>query len=197
MESAFLLDVAVYPFSGVVERYRRLDVSRRKGNAWKESLVAKGLIDRVEIPTRGGRITLMQPTESGRKLLAEHGHKVPDRSRWGSLEHEYWKRKVTERFTEAGYEAHQEVPVNGFTDIIAEKAGRRVAIEIETGKSDWRANLLKNRKKGFLDIIVAATNETTRCQIEEAVSREFPDSGIRVVQAQDLAESRDMSLFQT
>jgi len=43
-EEALLLDVGQHPLSGVVERYRRLRLNRRKGNAAKERCLERGLL---------------------------------------------------------------------------------------------------------------------------------------------------------
>ena len=51
-----------------------------------------------------------------------------------------------------GYQFH--FPV----DVLAERPGERVAIEVETGKSDITANLTKLRGKGFDRIILVATS---------------------------------------
>jgi hypothetical protein len=80
-EKALLVDVMQYPLSGVVERYLRLGVSRRKGTTWKETCVQRDVIIPVDIPTRSGRTTLLQISEGGKRVLRELGHEVPDRSR--------------------------------------------------------------------------------------------------------------------
>jgi hypothetical protein len=48
--------------------------------------------------------------------------------------------------------------VNGFTDLVIEKDGERIAVEIETGKSDWKRNIEKNIKRGFGEVILLFTN---------------------------------------
>jgi len=194
-ERSLVVDVLQYPLSGVVERYRRLGVSRRKGTTWKESCVGRDLLQPVDIPTRSGRITLLQITQPGKRALRELGHEVPDRSRWGSLEHEYWKQKVAERFQSAGYEVRIEEPVNGFTDLIAKKGPVQVAVEIETGKSDWQANLGKNVKRGFTRILIITTNESTHREITAHMEQGAETKTAEVIQAQELVESRDLGLY--
>jgi hypothetical protein len=55
---------------------------------------------------------------------------------------------------------------NGIVDLLAERPGERVAIEIETGKSDIPANLAKLRDAGFSRVILLATSPSavTACQ---------------------------------
>ena len=90
VETAFLSDIRAYPFSGVVERYKRLGLSRRKGNYLKEGLRKKGLILPVEIPTRQGKVVLLDCKE----------HKDSCTHRNPGIVHEYWRMKIAERYTD-------------------------------------------------------------------------------------------------
>jgi hypothetical protein len=69
-EEALLLEIAAHPFSGVVERYRRLGVSRRNGDTIKKSLIEEELIEPVSILTRSGRMVLLDITEIGWQYLS-------------------------------------------------------------------------------------------------------------------------------
>ena len=170
-EIIFLQDIINHPFSGVVERYKRLGTSRRKGNVTKEKLLNKRIIQQVNIPTYSGKVVLIELTSQGIASLKQVGINTKNNNRWGGLEHEYWKHKIAEHYKKAGYKIKLEEPVNGFTDIIAEKNGKKTAIEIETGKSDWKKNIKKNTKKGFDKIMIFATNneafQTIKRSIEE------------------------------
>ncbi|MFC1735522.1 ATP-binding protein [Candidatus Hydrogenedentota bacterium] len=194
-EEAFILDVLTNPLSGMVERYKRLHTSRRKGNDAKEACVENGLIEPVEIPTKSGRVVLLQLTDQGRAFLRGKGHEIPDRTRWGGLEHEYWKGKLSERLESDGWLVTQEVPVNGYTDIIAQKTTIQLAIEIETGKSDWRRNIEKNLKKGFQHILVVATNKNALDQISTEIKSNPNHSQIHTEQAQNLIEQQNLFPF--
>ncbi|MBI5090939.1 MAG: ATP-binding protein [Candidatus Hydrogenedentes bacterium] len=190
-DTRLLTDIAAHPLSGVVERYRRLEISRRRGSTLKDSYVQKGLVETVDIPTRSGRVVLLQLTEQGKRTLREFGHEAPDRSRWGGLEHEYWKDKVSQAFTGWGWEVRVEEPVNGYTDLIARKDERQVAVEIETGKSDWRANVVKNVKKGFPSVLLVATNDPAYGEIAAAAAQEFQNAGVKVMHVQDVVEVKN------
>jgi hypothetical protein len=164
-EEQFLLDVVRNPLAGSVQRYRNLDLSRRKGNAIRELCRKKGLIALADIKTRNGKVVLTEFTDKGRQALRASGHEIPVRTRRASLEHEYWKARVAEQFRKQGWAVTVEEPVNGYADITAEKDGRRVAIEIETGKSNWLTNLKKNITKGFKEILIPAINTETQHKI--------------------------------
>ena len=187
-EETFLINVFREPLAGAVERYRCLCVSRRKGNSIRESLISKGLLVPVAIPTKTGRIVLTDLTDEGRRSLRRLGYEVPDRCRWGSLEHEYWKQKIAENLVARGWQVTFEEPVNGFTDIVARKDHRWIALEIETGNSDWQKNLTKNLEKGFEEIFIVATRGTALAEITGIIQEKFSNMDIRVFQAQDLVE---------
>jgi Helicase HerA, central domain len=184
-ELGFLEDVAEHPLSGVVQRYKRLGANRRKGNAWKQACVGKGLVSVAEVSTASGKVVLLDLTDAGREALRANGHEVPDRPRWGSPEHEYWKHTIAEGLKGAGYEVVIEEPVNGYTDLIARRNGRSYAVEIETGKSDWCANLEKNLKKGFDQIVIVPTNEDAHRRIAAELADNAQDGRVKVIPAQE------------
>lgn len=184
-EQHFLINIFERPLYGSVERYHGLGLSRRKGNILRESCVNRGLIAPVEILTRSGKTVLLELTPHGRHALRNLGHPVPDRHRWGSLEHEYWKQKVAQKIAAIGWTVKIEEPVNGYTDIIAEKNGETIAVEIETGKSDWQANLEKNIKKGLSKILIVATNPEGHEKISAAVHSRIIPANVQVEQAQE------------
>jgi len=187
-ERRFLMDVLEHPLAGAVERYRNLQLSRRKGNAIREACVQKGLLALVDIKTNSGKCVLTELTDKGHRILRALGISVPDKTRWGSLEHEYWRHKVAEKLTREGWTVTLEEPVNGYADIIAEKQGRRIAIEIETGKSDWRANLEKNLAKGLKEILVITTNQETHQRISAELANISTEANIWIERAQTFSE---------
>lgn len=184
-EERFLRDVAEHPLFGSVERYRNLCLSRRKGNTIRESCIKKGLVVPVDIPTRSGKTVLLEITDEGKRALHALGYKVPERFRQGSLEHEYWKHKVAEKLKSDGWTIALEEPVNGYADILAEKFGQKIAVEIETGKSDWRANVEKNIQNGITTVLIIATNRETFEKISVGVKKTIQKINIHVIQAQE------------
>jgi hypothetical protein len=194
-ELRFLEDVVEHPLSGVVQRYKRLGTNRRKGNAWKHACVSKGLVSVAEVSTSSGKVVLLQPTDAGVALLRAYGHTLPDTPRRGSQEHEYWKHKIAEMLQASGYEVVLEEPVNGYTDIMVTRNGKSCAIEIETGKSDWRANMEKNVQKGFERIIIVPTNEGAQRKIRAELANSGRDRRVQVIPAQNFSVSRNQGLL--
>lgn len=163
----FLADVATRPLSTTVSRYQRLHLSRRRGNAIRRDLLSDGMIEAAPIATRSGQVVLYQLTDHGRAVASSVGID-PGPSPRASLEHTFWAHKVARSFGQNGYEVAFEhaVPGDGFVDVVAERPGERVAIKIETGKSDIEGNLAKLRSVGFdrVAIVAASPSAVTACQ---------------------------------
>lgn len=170
-ELRFLADIAARPVSTTVSRYQRLHLSRRKGNAIRQSLAGARLIEPVVIPTRSGQIVLYQLTETGRAACAANGFEPGPPPR-ASLEHQYWVGKVAEHFEKQGYSLSHEhvIAGNGAIDLLAERPGERVAIEVETGKSDIRENIRKVQEAGFDRVVLLATSPTAVGACQQAIS---------------------------
>ena len=187
-EQALLQDISEHPYSGVVERYKRLSVSRRNGDTIKKSLIENELIEPVSILTRSGRMVLLSITDTGWQHLSRIGKvKPPIRFNEG-LEHKFWKQKAAEHYEGLGYKVLIEEPINGYTDIIIEKEGKRTAIEIETGKSDWKKNLEKNQKKNFEQIIIVATTPECLLQIQNQFTTELDQTKVLLTSVQQIVK---------
>jgi hypothetical protein len=155
----FLTDVAARPLSTTVSRYQRLNLSRRRGNAIRQDLLTAGLIESIPIATRSGQVVLYQLTDYGRTCCSQVGIDPGSPAR-ASLEHSYWVMKAKQYLENQGYEVTVERSVkgNGTVDLLAERPGERVAVEVETGKSDIKENLEKLRDRGFDKIVFVATS---------------------------------------
>ena len=169
-EIRFLSDVATRPLSTTVSRYQRLNLSRRRGNAIRQQLTAASIIEAVTIATRSGQVVLYQLSEFGRTVGKTVGIDPGPRSR-ESLEHRFWINKAAEYYERKKYKVTREHPVkgNGAIDILAKKPGEKVAVEVETGKSDIKTNLSKISKAGFDRVILIATSPTAVSTCQKAV----------------------------
>lgn len=168
-EIRFLADVAARPLSTTVSRYQRLHLSRRRGNAIRQALVTAAFIEAVPLATRSGQIVLYRLTDDGRSICSSLGIDPGARPR-ASLEHSYWVRKVEQLFESKGYDVAREHTVkgNGTVDLLAERPGERVAIEVETGKSDIKANLTKLFGRGFDRVVMVATSPPAASACQKA-----------------------------
>jgi len=167
-ERLLLIDILKYPFSSIVKRYEKLNFNRRRGNAYKDNLLQKEYIKPKEIKLSNGRIMLFELTEKGRQFLERLGYQTY-RDRNG-IEHRYWKWKIADYYRRKGFKVFVEKPINGNVDVAVKKDHYSIAIEIETGESDFIKNILKDLKAGFDLVISVATNEMVENKIREALA---------------------------
>jgi len=177
-ERLLLIDILKYPFSSIVRRYEKLNFNRRRGNAYKDNLLQKGHIKPKEIKLSNGRIMLFELTEKGRQFLERLGYQTY-RDRNG-IEHRFWKWKIADYYRRKGFKVFVEKPINGNVDVAVKKDHYSIAIEIETGESDFIKNILKDLKAGFDLVISVATNEMVENKIREALAVKKLDKVKRV-----------------
>jgi len=156
LETLLLKDIGKHRFSSTSDRYARLGLNAYQGNRAKDSLIEKGLIEVKDFPTQTGRLKLLIPTEKGKAEIASLGVNPNVSHRKGGFEHEYWKDKLADYFREKGYRVTEEKSIGGgkAVDLVAENDKEKIAIEIETGKSDAFYNLTKDLGKGFDKVVV-------------------------------------------
>ena len=72
----------------------------------------------------------------------------------------YHDGTLAEHLRASGYHVTEEYPVGGgkTIDLVAERDGKRIAFEVETGKSDAAANVRKCLEAGMERIIVVAVS---------------------------------------
>jgi hypothetical protein len=160
-ERTFLEDVLTHKASTIRERYSRLSLNAYRGNLLQHSLLSKGLVSSQDISTGKSRVKVLCLTNEGRRALGQHAE-TPQRT--GSPEHEYWRAKVAERFRAKGYTVSEEFPLGAgkTVDLVAENDKERIAIEIETGKSDALGNIRKCLAAGFDRVLCFALSEDVR-----------------------------------
>jgi hypothetical protein len=168
----FLQDIIAQPLSTTVSRYHRLHFSRRRGDAIRCYLSDNNYIEPVRIATRTGQVVLYQFTAAGRDLCNLLRIAPAPLSR-ESLEHRYWVRKTADYYKKQGYEIAFEYAVkdNGKIDILAEKPGQRIAIEVETGKSAPLTNLINAAKASVDRFVFVATSPVAVSVCKEVIEK--------------------------
>ena len=176
-EIRFLADVAIRPLSTTVSRYQRLNLSRRRGNAIRQRLGDAGIIEAIAIATRSGQVVLAELTDHGRTCCRHIGIDVRSPPRT-SLEHQFWVRRSAEHFERKGFDVSHECSIrdNGIVDLVAQRPGERIAIEVETGKSDIQGNVEKLLGKDFDRIVLIATSPTAISACQRVVDGVDPDT---------------------
>ncbi|MBL1214698.1 MAG: ATP-binding protein [Ignavibacteriae bacterium] len=172
-EQILLKDIYSNKLSGVVQRYKRLGWSRRKGNELKNSLVKKQLIDTEEIPTKSGRVIVLKLTREGKRICSEPITNLISDIREGGITHEYWKNKYAKILKDKGFDITFEKPIGEgkSVDVVATKNGRQIAIEVETGRSDILSNINKCLQANFDKIIVVAINEKIESKVKSLLEK--------------------------
>lgn len=163
-----LEDIFLNPFSSVTKRYKRLRLSPDYGNNLKNKLIKQSCIKPRKIITNKGWMILFDLTKKGKLVLRDLGHEVtlsPE-----GIVHQYWKHRVAEKLKHRGYKIQiEKYFVNGRPDIIAEKGGKKIAVEIETGKSDAIGNIKRAIDAGFDEVWSVATSENSSRKIRNKV----------------------------
>jgi len=165
-ERRFLGDIARNPISGVVARYTRIGINRYQGNQIQGRLLENKMISWKPVSTRKGRLKVLVLTDEGKRAIPDVKlEKVFHKS--GSWEHEYWKYRVGEHYKQKGYKVTFEYKIGDgkSVDLVAEKDGKKIAIEIETGKSDTIYNIRKDLEAGFDEVVCVYLAEKVASEI--------------------------------
>jgi len=196
-ERRFLADIARNPISGVVARYTRIGINRYKGNQIQQRLLDKKLISWKPISTRTGRLKVLVLTDKGKNAIPDvRVEKVFHKA--GGFEHESAKLKVGEHYKKKGYTVTYEYKLPGgrSVDLVAEKDGKRIAIEIETGKSDSIYNIRKDLEAGFDGVICVLLVERYITDLKAQLKQlRINASLIRVVSIQEYMEQLHAAQF--
>jgi len=197
-ELMVLKDILKHGFSSTWERYQRLGLNAYQGNKLKESLLQKDLIEVKDLPTPTGRIKYWVLTAKAKDVLRELGINPNVSFRKGGPEHQYWKRKIAEEFQRRGYKVTEEYPIGGgkTIDLVAVNDKERVAIEIETGKSDAVSNVKKALDSGFDRVICIPVNRRISQRISRVIKGlDKEKGGIKKTRKSDKSKNWDSILF--
>jgi len=170
-EPAFklLYDIIQYPDDGVKNRYARLGISVGSGNRTKEVLLSQRWVESQVVELDQTRKVLLKLTKKVQEALG-----IERMTEYGSLVHEYWKRFYAQKYRDLGFKVDLEAPrkTSGRVDVVARKEGQTIAIEIETGKSDFISNVRQDLRSKYSRVIVVATDKVAFEKIERALLRE-------------------------
>jgi hypothetical protein len=189
-ERRFLADIARNPISGVVGRYTRIGINRYQGNLLQQRLLNKKLISWKPVSKGKGRLKVLVLTDEGKKAIPDvKVEKVLHKS--SSWEHEYWKFRVADHYRKKGYEVTFEYKIGDgkSVDLVAEKNGKKIAIEIETGKSDAVYNIRKDLEAGFDEVVVFCIDKKIINQIRSKLRSIYPElpSNLKILHVFELS----------
>ncbi|MBU4000577.1 ATP-binding protein [Patescibacteria group bacterium] len=163
-----LVDIFNNPLSGITQRYKKLKLNPKYGNKFKNLLISQGCIQPKKIITGKGWITLFELTQKGKMELRDLGVEFKNTSE--GVVHKFWKHKISEYYRNRGLDVRvEEYYVNGRPDIIVVRDDKKIAVEIETGKSDYVRNVKQALEARFDKVICVATNK----HVEEKIRKEL------------------------
>ncbi|MCC6699783.1 MAG: ATP-binding protein [Candidatus Hydrogenedentes bacterium] len=175
LEAAMLKDILSHPYSGVVSRINRLNTSRRKGVAALRSLEKRGLIEPETIFTGTALIKLFTLTPEGRGFCHEQSlGPIPNPTEGGIL-HRYLIHRAALKLQAEGWTVEKEARIHDHltVDILATKAEQRLAVLVETGKSNVKENLNKTLEAGLSDMWIVSDVPSVHVAVE-AFLRKYP-----------------------
>ena len=166
---AFIEDVLQHPNDGVKARYKRLGLSTGTANRLKDQLLAQGWLEDQTVDIGQTRKVILRLTKQSKNAL---GLDTPE-PKHGSIAHEYWKRFYAQRFREQGYHVEFEAPriSSGRVDVVARKNDEKIAIEVETGKSNFVRNVQQDLAAKYNKILIVATNKSAFEKIEKKLAQ--------------------------
>ncbi|MCG8338831.1 MAG: hypothetical protein MJE63_30350 [Proteobacteria bacterium] len=168
-----LIDILNQPFSTITARYKRLKLHSKLGNKIRKDLISEKCVVPKKIITNKGWITLFELTKKGKMVLADLGYEFKNESE--GVVHKFWKHRVSEFYKNQGFDVRvEEYFVNGRPDIIVCKGETKVAIEIETGKSDYVKNVRRALAAGFDEVLCLAVNRF----VEDRIVGRLKEEGV-------------------
>jgi hypothetical protein len=175
-----LFDIVQNPLSNVTDRYERLQVNRFNGHHAKAELVERGLVEQREISNGKSQIAVLKLTPAGAEVLAllgqptghpetvltDHDY-VRDELAWFLEKELAWQNVKTEKPVPIGGQEDPDIRV----DIHAERNGKPVAFQIETGKSYYTRNILFALKAGYSYVVSVALSKEAKHEIKQQLAK--------------------------
>ena len=173
----------------------------KKGIAIAKSLCENGRLSEIDLSggeiknvvLNAARLSLVREANGpvadlGRAVCTEQ-HIDPGSKTTESLEHKFWINRATKHFEKQGYEVKCEHPVkgNGAIDILASKPGQKIAVEVETGKSDIKKNISKIKNAGFDRIVLVATSPTAVSACQKVIDANGKSSTVELLSWLDIS----------
>lgn len=176
-----LIDILEHPFSSTSDRYRRLNLYFKLGNKYRKDLISERCVVPRKIVTGNGWITLFELTMKGKMVLGDlvlNGHVVKNESSKDDpagpsegMVHKFWKYRVAEFYRKKGLDVRvEEYFVNGRPDIIVLEGDKKIAVEVETGKSDYVENVERALEAGVDEVVCVAVSKKVEGKILRGLS---------------------------
>jgi len=95
-------------------------------------------------------------TDEGIEFAGEQGFKVKRLNGNESFEHQYWKERLADEARALGWavEMEKKMPNGKEVDLVLTRGDRRIAVQVETGKSTVEENVIGLEGCGFEKVVV-------------------------------------------
>jgi DNA-binding MarR family transcriptional regulator len=133
-EKLVLTSIIEHPFAGVEKRIKLLGLHSSEVAKLQDALTTKGFVTPVWVD----RKKLFELTEAGRTVAQLSKLPLKQQKSRGGLEHAYWVAKIAQFLSKLEFQ-----PVSEHSGIDIRDLSEKISIEVETGKSNIKANLLK------------------------------------------------------
>ncbi len=180
----FMKVLAKDQFIPVTKVYKLTNLSLGKGDKIKKVVISKGYVyeHKINLGTQGSLSTFLEITKLGYKFLDDNGifYEMPKGK--GSFEHKFWQAVICQFYLNSGYRVSIEGLDYGIDnrdywkliDVIAEKNGERLIIEVELNTQNVINNIKRdmNLTQDFYSLIIA-TNKELLPKIEKLIEDNF------------------------
>lgn len=174
IEEELLRDIRDHPMDGVVRRYARVSVSRRRGNRAKKDLIARRIVEPVDVSTKTGKVVLLDFTAAMKDAMRRN-HVAVRNPREGGLVHAFWVDQLRKALETHGWKVQCERSLGGgqAVDLDASRKGCHAAVEVETGTRGF-GNIRRLLEHGYDWILSFSTSE----DVEARTRRDLRKSDI-------------------
>jgi len=164
---ALLADIARLPFSSTQDRYARIGWTFYKGNKVRDRMVQDGWGKVRCIKRPDGMVKVFELTEQGKDRAGKIGLKVSGTWRHGGTEHGYWVKEMTGLLRGQGFavQVERKLGMGKSVDLEARRDGKKIAVEVETGKSDVISNIRKDMEAGYERVLVVCLEDGLKGKI--------------------------------
>ena len=167
MEKVVLTDLATHPFDGVDKRTKRFGLHPAQMKQLNDKLIKLNYIKPLIINS----LKLFEFTKLGLETLKKEKISYILNQGRGGLEHSYVIMTLNYHLKKLGFTTEKE---KDNQDLIAFLEGEKIALEIESGKSDIQRNLLKLKNSQVSQRFIIATNKLAEIKIKK-LTKNFPN----------------------
>ena len=171
LEKIVLAGIIDKPLDGVDKRTKKLGFHPSQMVDIHASLASKGFIQSVYID----RNKLFDVTDAGKEAAEKAKIPIPKQRTRGGLEHYYWIHKIYMFLRDIGF-----IPQLEHQNIDIACLKNSLAIEVETGKSDIKANIEKLQNSRFIHRYMLTTSKEAEFKIKK-----IPHHSIKVMFIRD------------